>query len=337
MSQSQVNQSQLSGEFNMFQCLPTELQLMIFEAALDNLAKPRIVILDIETAPTYNSRRSRDLTLGWQLKVDNHEELTKENPLGLARSLLQTCETGEYVVNRFINSHRIWDPPHHCHELLSKDLSLSFDVFWLPDDLFAFHWLKTFHPAGREDWRDEESIACLMVSMDSLEEVARWAMGRFDEQDRQDEANNYVSFEGLSRTLENVLTYYPSCEEIIVMVGAPSGDRKHVSWSDLNYVHADDKQMVPKFDLYAADRDEADQCQSLAQTYYALSDNAMESDGVSMPVLSFAFNKDSKQRNPPAPVPQITIPAGSGSRKRTHDEDDDAAVLEMPASKRQRT
>lgn len=48
MSQSQVDQDQPTGEFNLFQCLPLELQLTIFEAALDTLAKPRIVLLDIE-------------------------------------------------------------------------------------------------------------------------------------------------------------------------------------------------------------------------------------------------------------------------------------------------
>lgn len=334
MSRLQVNQSQLAGEFNLFQCLPVELQLTIYEAALDNLAKPRIVLLDIETVPIYSAARSRDLAVGWQLRVDNHSELHKESPLEMARSLLRASKTSNHVAERFLNKYQVWDGPRHCREFFSKDISMSFDVFWLPDNLLTFDWIKSAHPAGQDDWRDEERIACLMVSLEALEQVTRWAMGYFDDRDLQAVENDQVNLGFLSTTLGSILACYPSCEEIIVVVGAPSGDREHLSWNDLDYVHPDDEQ-VSKLGSYAADQDEADRCQKLARTYCDLYENDMQS----APELSFAFKRSRKPCVLAAPVPQVVVPAGSGSSKRSRDEDDeddDAAVAEMPAKKRQR-
>lgn len=325
-----MNRSQVAGKFSLFQCLPAELQLTTFEAALDNLAKPRIVNLDIETVPAYDAARSRDLTLGWQLRVNNNAALHEENPLAMARSLSHTCRTGRYVAKRFMKEYRVWDGPQHCHALFSKDISLSSDVFWLPENLLAFDQIKANYFAAQEDWKDEERISCLMVSLDALEQVARWATGRFDDWDFQAVEDGQVSLGDLGTTLDSVLACYPSCEEIIVMVGAPSGDREHISWDDLNYIGAENEQ-ASGCDSYAVDRDEAGRCQNLAQTYCEMYDN----DDQSAPALSFAFRKGRRSRVP-APVPKVTVPAGSGSRKRSR-EDDEVDITEMPAKKRQRT
>ncbi|KUI56441.1 hypothetical protein VP1G_03797 [Cytospora mali] len=337
MSQFQVEQRQPSGEFNRFLCLPPELQLIVFETALLDMIKVRIVLLDIEMVPTFNPVRSRDVTLGWTLKVENHEQLCKDNPLELARDLLETCETGKYVADRFIENSHIYDRPRHCQGLLNCDLSLSYDVFWLPNDVVFFAWAKETYPAGGKDWKDEQRMVCLMVNLDTMEEMTRWGTGRFTAEEVQDEENGYVSLDDLSLTLENVLDYYPSCREIVVVAGTPSGCREHLSWSDLNYVDPDDKQMISKFDSYAVDRDEADRCQGVFQAYSNMRDDTMALGDMTLPVpeISFAFVKDRKSCTPPSP-PQIAVPAGSGS-KRSRDEDDEVlCISEMPANKRQR-
>lgn len=268
------------GNFCLFQHLPFELQLMVFWEALSQLPNPRIVQLDVEAVPVYTPIGGR------QSKINNHTELRNENALGLARNLLRLCKSGYYVGRRFIDNHQVWDPPRHNQELLGHDLSLSSDIFWLPNDLHKFYW--TIDLAGRDDYKNEERIAHLMVGIDALEEVLGWEMGRFDDQVLAVEANRYLSTVDLMLTLFMILAEFSSCEEIIVMVSTPSGDRKHISWSDLNYVPPEDEKMVSKFDLYAAGQDEADRCQSLSQTYYA----ALRSGA---PGLSFVFEKHSER------------------------------------------
>lgn len=114
-------------------------------------------------------------------------------------------------------------------------------------------------------------------------------MGCFDDRDNQAVENGQVSLGDLSTTLGCILRRYPSCEELFVLVGAPSGDRDHISWSDLDYIGVNDEQ-VSGFNLYAANKGEADRCQSLAQTYCDLYSNDMQS----VPRLSFAFERGRK-------------------------------------------
>lgn len=274
------------GTFSMFELLPTEIQFHVFEQALADIDKPRICLLDVATIPCFGqSHFDRGLTMGWSLSVHNRTRIHSENPFRLARSLLDTCPSGAYVAERFLQSHVVWDPPHYCAELKTLDLSLSSDVFWLPDDLYEFFALRSIPAACAETGRDECRIRRLMISLSTFEKVLCWHDGHVqDDEVRGSEASRT----DLQMVLERTFWSYPGCTELVVLVDADRGssERPHLSWDKLRYIPPTtaDQYPGPKHE-WNIDQDIDLRCCAIWDQYHEL----LLDEELMGPDLSFAF------------------------------------------------
>lgn len=270
----------------MFELLPTELQIQIFEQALLGADKPRICLLDVTTVPCFaRSRLDRGFTMGWALSVNNRSKLDSENPFKLARSLRETCPSGAYVAERFIQSHVVWDPPHYCAELKNLDLSLFSDVFWLPEDLYQFLALRSTPAACLDTGLDEQRIRRLMISLSTFEKVVPWHQGHVQDDEVRDGEILRTDFQVV---LETILWNFPGCTELIVLVNADNGssERPHLSWDKLHYITptADDQYRRPN-PGWNIDRDIDSRCCAIWDQFYEL----LLDEELERPDLSFAF------------------------------------------------
>lgn len=296
MSLSQVSlgcQAATPGNFNHFRFLPRELQLMVFEEFLQATQKPRIVLLDVEECQLFSWDSH---LLGWQLKVENREQLHAENPAVVARSLLGVSRRSRYVATRFLDRlDDMIDPPIHSDALMGLGLSLACDFFWLPDDLPRFVATRGNPPALLGP-TDEEEVDFIMISLHAFEEALRWAMGRWEDYERVDGAAQWLRF-----VLGDVLDYYPASWNLVIIVDVPRG---HISWDQIEIVGAHD---IAIFGMGGDDG--PDRCCSAFRNYETLHDDilrtcALQQDlndddgdvpserqgsGRAWPELSFAF------------------------------------------------
>lgn len=280
-----IRPSKPAIDFPMFSLLPMELQLQIFEQALEDLAdKPRIALLGATSTPCFDkSTPGRGVTIGWTLIVENSEELHRDNPYDLAHRLLQICPSGAHIAKRFFKSHVVWDPPHYCGALQNLDLSLDSDIFWLPDDLYQFFSTRAGTAASPQCHQDESWIRRLMISLDTLEEVMHWSQGRILEHEMPE---GYLSSPILcTAVLETIFGTYSGCTELIVVVGA---ERRHLSWDEVRYVppaEGDQPECNGPKPEWEVDQDAQPRCRALWDEYYSLD----ECEEIVWPEMSFAF------------------------------------------------
>lgn len=274
--------SEPATDFPMFCFLPKELQLRIFEQALEDLAdKPRIALLDATATPCFdNTTPERGVTMGWDLTLENSDEMHRENPYDRARRFLQVCPIGAYVAKRFLNSHVVWDPPHYCNALRNLDLSLESDIYWLPDNLYPFVSAREGPAASPQHTRDESWIRRLMVNLDTLEDVVRWSQGRVEEHELSE--GNLLAPLSYRHILETICWTYFGCTEIIVMVGT---ERRHFSWDKVRYIPpAEGDDYFGPEPQWEVDQASESRCRALWDEYLSLNETQFV-----WPGMSFAF------------------------------------------------
>lgn len=250
---SQCRELQRAG-FPQFQLLPPELQLMVWEEVVSAIEKPRVVLLDVEECPDFQiAEYSEDLDV-WRIRVDNSEELFAESHLAAALNLSGVCSTSRYVATRTLDQIHIVNPPQYCLAFEDLGLSLSSDVFWIPDNLLRFMQARQ-DPSVILEAADEHDINQLMISLDSLEKLVHWATGHWELYEDTNEDMHMLSL-----FLEELFDSFRSAHALIVMVDVPRG---HVSWDQIQVagLHEDN---VP------------DRCHSVFQLYEARYDDFTE-------------------------------------------------------------
>lgn len=283
---SATSNGPLAG-FPMFPLLPMELKLQIIEEAMAALDQPRIVLLDTKMVPCFDPV-TRGITSGWELTISNRVQVQQENPFELARSLLHIGPSGESVAEPFLDEHTVWHPARYCPELKDGlDLSLSTDIFCLPNDLYKFFSVRSLTPACRSVQGDEGRIRRLMISFEAFEKALRWRACRFDDDDEESNGGT-VDLIDLRSVLDTIVWHYWQCEELIIVVDEIPGSSgcKYFTWDKLHYVPAG-AGTKPVLDP---------QCQAVREEF----DELIESEALQWPGLSFVFTRKSADKEGPA-------------------------------------
>lgn len=228
---------------------------MVFEEFIRSTQKPRIALLGVEQSQIFEW--DSDL-LGWQLRLENREQLHAENPAVAARSLLGLCSASRYVAKRYLDRpDGTINPPYHDAALMGLGLSLASDAYWVQDDLVRFVEGLQGLPAGSTpslfDLGDMESI---MISFNAFEEI-------IDAASHPDEII-YVRTARLSLLPFELFAFFRGRRNWIIMVDVP---RRHLSWDQIRVVGMEDPAL-----LGMGDEDLRVRCLSLFQRYSALHD-----------------------------------------------------------------
>lgn len=252
----------MSGIFHRFQALPWELQLMVFEEFILATKKPRIVLLDVEEVQIVTPD-ILDFD-GWQFRVGNREELHAENPRVVARSLLGVCSASRHAATQFLDRpDEIIKPPRYDTALMGLGLSLSSDVFWIPDDLLQFMKTCDNIPASYLP-PEEEDIDTVMLSLHTLEQVFHRCNARIRE-DHSDLGQGAVYHHAL---LHELFFAFSGMRNLVIMVDVPRG---HVSWDQLQVVGVNDPTSVTM-----SVEDGPARCHSALENYLALQSDYMK-------------------------------------------------------------
>lgn len=263
----------MSSDFQHLQRLPRELQLMVFEEFIRAAQEPSIVLLDVEDCEALDYDYHADEmvpVLGWQLRVDNREQLHSESPAVVARRLLAVCSTSRQVAKRFLDRpDPVAQAPEHCEALMGLGLSLDDDIFRLPDDLPRYREVRLRPAAVRNSW-DEHRITSIMISLDAFEERLHWAQKSWSGHERVSRADVTLKF-----TLAGIFTAYLGAQRLIIMVDTP---RQHVSWDQIRIVKANDRALFGVSDEHGSAR-----YNSAFDNYEALRRQHMETRSPCMP------------------------------------------------------
>lgn len=240
---------------------------MVFEEVILATQKPRIVLLDAEDVevhlPHLFGRRGSWFD-GWQFKVENREEVHAENPKVVARSLLGVCSASRYVATRFLDRpNHIIKPPQWDEALMGLGLSLTSDVFWLPDNLSLFLDTCTNVPAGSGP-PEEYLMGSVMLSLDTFEKVFHRDNIQILE-DHEDVSDAHL-YQGT--LLHDFLFIFPGVRNLFIMVDDARG---HISLDQLQIVGANDPASVT-----TREEDGLARCHAALENYLALQSDYMK-------------------------------------------------------------
>jgi hypothetical protein len=280
----------MSGNFHLFQSLPRELQIMVFEEFVMASLNPRIALLDTQEQALFVWDNH---LLGWQWSIGNREQLEQGSLATVAATLLQVNTTARYVANQFLDRlGQPINPPRTSEAMMGLGLSLSNDIFWLPDDLPHF-LITTMGAPVVLGPTDDESISNIMISLRAFEVTLRWAMKRGEQYEEDDEFEQFLAV-----VLINVVDSFPAAWDLTIMVDVPRGN--NVSWDQVQIVAGND----PALSKLGGDLPR--RCQRAYDRYEWLNQNLVEDDpnrawpGRPLPRLSFAFLKPVRDPTSPA-------------------------------------
>lgn len=199
--------------FHLFQSLPWEIQLMIFEEFISATTKePRIVLMDIEEVELEEgeleevdlevdleaslalegfepedleelrelAREERDhpehpYEHGWRFRVGNPGQLHASNPSVVARSLFEVSSASRHVATRFLDQPpETVNPPCFTEALTGLGLSFTSDIFWLLDDFPRLVNIYWDLPSVIERPDEEAEMHSAIVSLPAFEEALDW-------------------------------------------------------------------------------------------------------------------------------------------------------------------
>lgn len=258
---------------------------MVFEEFLLESLKPRVVILDMVKVQIFTWAH----VTGWEWLLGNREALQAESPATLAAILREVNSTARSVANQFLERFSgPVDPPINAPALMGPELglSLSRDLFWLPDDLQKFG-LARLGPPAVSGPADDDNISVIMISLASFEEGLGWAMEQWENSN-----DEFTLWFNLKALLLRILDCFPSAGKLIVTVDVP---RRNICWAQLQEVGVSDTALL------RMGGDGARRCRSVNNAYQWLHQQIMGDEahedflfgplwsGGELPELSFAF------------------------------------------------
>lgn len=247
-----------SSVFHLFQSLPWEIQLMIFEEFISATKEPRIVLMNIEEVERDHPPGSL-YSHGWTFHVGNPRQLHASNPPVVARGLLEVCSASRYVATRFLDQHpHTINPPCVTAALTGLGLSFRSDVFWLLDDFSRLVNIYWDLPSVREGRFEEANMHSVMISLHAFEEALQW-------REKNGMTGEYLDRPlqvGRNSLLREFFFRYPVLKNLIVMVDAP---RDHVALDQIQFVGADDPTAYTMSDEHGPTR-----CYAAFEKYVAL-------------------------------------------------------------------
>lgn len=241
--------------FHLFQSLPREIQLMIFEEFISATKEPRIVLMSIEEVGLDSEYPD---VRGWRFRVGNPGKLHASNPPVVARSLLQVSSASRHVATRFLDQPpETINPPCFTDALTGLGLSITSDIFWLLDDfprLVNIYWDL---PSVREGPCEEAKMHSVMISLHAFEEALHW-------REKNQKTGEYVNGPNVGRNslLREFFFRFPVMKNLIVMVDAP---RDHVALDQIQIIRPDDPTTYT-----ISDEDRPARCHSAFEKYVAL-------------------------------------------------------------------
>lgn len=271
--------AKMPSTFPQFQSLPPELQLMVFEEFLLESLKTRVVLLKVV-----------ETQIDWEWRVGNKEPLQAESPAALAATLREVNSTARSVADRFLARFGYpVDPLTDGPALIGTELglSLSRDLFWLPDDLQRLARARLGPPSILAP-TDGDQVAVVMLNLESLEDGLQWTLNRLHIRGDPGVFSRYF----LKTLLLRILGCFPAAWKLIVTVDIP---RRHISWGQLQEVGIGDTALL------RMGGDVARRCYSVYNAYEMLQQRLMNDDddqwffhdhgwsGLALPELSFAF------------------------------------------------